>query len=315
MKKSGGSVAVEGKARFLAKKIMTKRRNADGIYHQVYKKVVSNEARLPSMPDVAQKVRRAVANDNVGVKEMARIIQADPPLATRVIRAANSPLYRSGRPYNNVADAVKKMGAHATRNVVYSHSLGALFYFRETALRKIAAEIWHDSVQTAAIASVLAVYSHGISPDKAMLAGLIQDIGALPLLAELSENHPDVVKDYDEVKRVVTTYKAQVGYHLVKVWGFEDAFLDVIKSREEWMRKGDAKLDLADIVLLARWHTAVGTPRLRSMPSVVDMPAYKKFPVNKLSPEQSLEVLEYAKEQMEDIANMLGSSARPTSKV
>jgi HD-like signal output (HDOD) protein len=146
-----------------------------------------------------------------------------------------------------------------------------------------------------------------------MLAGLIQDIGALPLLAELSENHPDVVKDYDEVKRVVSTYKAEVGYHLVKVWGFEDAFLDVMKSREEWMRKGDAKLDLVDIVLLARWHTAVGTSRLRGMPSVVDMPAYKKFPVNKLSPKQSLEVLEYAKEQMADIANMLGSSARPTS--
>ncbi|MBL4608216.1 MAG: HDOD domain-containing protein [Pseudomonadales bacterium] len=314
MKMFGGPVAVEGEARFLAKKIMAKRRTAEGIYHQVYKKVISNEARLPSLPDVAQKVRRAVADDSVGVKEMARIIQADPPLATRIIRTANSPLYRSSRPYNNVADAVKRMGGNATRNVVYSHSLRALFNFREKVLRDVSSEIWQDSVQTAAIASVLAVYCHGVSPDKAMLAGLIQDIGALPLLAELSENYPDVAKDYTEVKRVVNAYKSEVGYHLVKLWGFDEEFIGVMKSREDWMREGGAKLDLSDVILLSRWHAAVGTPSLRSMPHVVDMPAYKKFPVNKLSPEKSLEVLENAKEQMEDISNMLGSGPKPATK-
>ena len=304
-------MVAEGRARLLAKKIMTKRRAADGIYYQVYKKVVSNEARLPSLPDVAMKVRRSMSNERTGIKEMARIIQADPPLSAQIIRTANSPIYRTTMPHTSVLDAVRRMGTHATRNVVYSHSLSSLFYFRDKGLRDISTEIWHASVQTAAIASVLASHTRNVSPDQAMLAGLIQDIGALPLLTELSENHPKVVKNKSEVLRVITSFKVEVGYHLVKAWGFGDELLDVVKSRENWMREGGSKLDLTDVILLARWHAAVGTPQLKTMPRVIDMPAYKKFPVNKLSPEQSLCVLESAKEQMEEIESMLGGSGKP----
>ena len=304
-------MAGEGRARLLAKRIMTKRRSVDGIYYQVYKKVVSNEARLPSLPDVALKVRSAMSNENAGMKEMARIIQTDPPLAAQIIRTANSPLYRSGMPFSNVLEAIKRMGTQATRNVVYSHSLRSLFRFRQKVLRDISSEIWHDSVQTAAIASVLASHSRHVSPDKALLAGLIQDIGALPLLAELSDNHPNVVKNSDEVRRVVSSFKVEVGYHLVKAWGFDDEFLEVMKSREDWMRDVNSKLDLSDVLLLSRWHAAVGTPSLRNMPRVVDMPAYQKFPANKLSPEQSLDVLETAQEQMDEISNMLGKPTMP----
>ncbi|MBV1870642.1 MAG: HDOD domain-containing protein, partial [Gammaproteobacteria bacterium] len=269
-------------------------------------KVVSNEARLPSLPDVAMKVRRSMSNERTGIKEMARIIQADPPLSAQIIRTANSPIYRTTMPHTSVLDAVRRMGTHATRNVVYSHSLSSLFYFRDKGLRDISTEIWHASVQTAAIASVLASHTRNVSPDQAMLAGLIQDIGALPLLAELSENHPEVVKKKSEVLRVVTSFKVEVGYHLVKAWGFGDELLDVVKNRENWMREGGSKLDLTDVILLARWHAAVGTPLLKTMPRVINMPAYKKFPVNQLSPEQSLSVLESAKEQMEEIESMLG---------
>lgn len=303
---TGGFVVAEGRASLLAKKIMTKRRAADGVYYQVYKKVVSNEARLPSLPDVAMKVRRSMSNERTGIKEMARIIQADPPLSAQIIRTANSPIYRTTMPHTSVLDAVRRMGTHATRNVVYSHSLSSLFYFRDKGLRDISTEIWHASVQTAAIASVLASHTRNVSPDQAMLAGLIQDIGALPLLAELSENHPEVVKKKSEVLRVVTSFKVEVGYHLVKAWGFGDELLDVVKNRENWMREGGSKLDLTDVILLARWHAAVGTPLLKTMPRVINMPAYKKFPVNQLSPEQSLSVLESAKEQMEEIESMLG---------
>lgn len=295
-------------ARLLAKKILNKRRSEEGIYHQVYIKVVSHEARLPSLPDVAQKVRHAIADDSVGIREMARIIQADPALAARIIRSANSPLYRSSKPFNNVADAVKRMGTQATRNLVYSHSLAALFSFRQPVLRDIANQVWQGSIETAAIASVLAVYSHGVNSDKAMLAALLQDIGALPLLVEISENYPDLAKDANAVRKIVDDYKSKVGFHLLKVWGFDDEFIEVARSRDEWMRVGNEKLDVADVVLLARWHACIGKRQLSRLPRVIDMPAYQKFPVNMLSPEQSLQVLDYASDQLKEITRMLGAS-------
>ena len=280
-------------------------KNIDGIYYPVYRKVISGEARLPSLPDVAFKVRRAVAKENVTVKDIAKIVQTDPPLVMRLILCANSPLYRSRRPSVNVSDAIRRIGLQATRNLVYSHSLSSLFKFRSPVLREMSNELWKESIKTASIASVLAVYSHGVSADKALLAGLVQDIGALPLLAELSENYPDISKDKREVRRVLNNYKRKVGYHLLTKWEFDNELLDVVKTRNQWLRKGGEKIDLSDILLLARWHSYVGTSVLGRLPRVLDMPAYQKFPVNKLSPEQSLQVLDDARDQQQKIMDML----------
>ncbi|MBV1874784.1 MAG: HDOD domain-containing protein [Gammaproteobacteria bacterium] len=280
-------------------------KNIDGIYYPVYRKVISGEARLPSLPDVAFKVRRAVARENVTVKDIAKIVQTDPPLVTRLILCANSPLYRSARPSVSVSDAIRRIGLQATRNLVYSHSLSSLFEFRSPVLREVSNKLWKESIKTASIASVLSVYSHGVSADKALLAGLVQDIGALPLLAELSENYPDISKDKREVYRVLNNYKRKVGYHLLRKWEFENELLDVVKTRNQWLRKGGEKIDLSDILLLARWHSYVGTSVLGRLPRVLDMPAYQKFPVNKLSPEQSLQVLDDARDQQQEIMDML----------
>lgn len=66
---------------------------------------------LPSLPEVALKVRRALADENVSVSEIARLLGTDPALAARTLRIANSAMfYRGSRPITSLNGAVSQLG-------------------------------------------------------------------------------------------------------------------------------------------------------------------------------------------------------------
>src|SRR5215468_887839 len=66
---------------------------------------------LPSVPEVALKIRNALANESVSIAEIARLIGSDPALAARIVRIANSALfYRGSKPITRVSGAVSQLG-------------------------------------------------------------------------------------------------------------------------------------------------------------------------------------------------------------
>ena len=61
-------------------------------YHDA-RVLTAGELSLPSLPEVALKIRRALADDHVSVTEIARLLGSDPALAARTLRIANSAMF------------------------------------------------------------------------------------------------------------------------------------------------------------------------------------------------------------------------------
>ena len=53
---------------------------------------------LPTLPEVALKVREVADDPSADIESLANVISCDPALSARLIRVANSPLLRAGRP-------------------------------------------------------------------------------------------------------------------------------------------------------------------------------------------------------------------------
>src|SRR5688500_14365928 len=65
---------------------------------ELAKEVSSGKVELPSFPDVAVRVRKVLADEQVSNEQIARIVGSDPGLAARVLTLANSAaLNRPGR--------------------------------------------------------------------------------------------------------------------------------------------------------------------------------------------------------------------------
>ncbi len=260
---------------------------------------------LPALPDIALRVKKAIDEQDLEIDDIAKIIQSDIPLAGRIIQIANSPMYRGGRSVQHCSDAISRIGLNVTRNLVTSFALKRLFTAKNSKIRRQTESVWNHSVKVAAISFVLARISLGFDPDRAMLAGIVHDIGVLPFLAYM-ENHADQLGvDENTQTELLAQLRGPLGELILLDWGIDDAFLMVAREAEQWQRNPSPEPDLCDIVLIAQIHASFSDKNIKDRPVLDQVPAFKKFPVFSLGPSSSIELLEEASDEIAQIKRIL----------
>ncbi len=68
---------------------------AETIQHEVTDAVVNDELELPTLPEVALRIRDAAEDENVSAQSLGVVLSADPALSARMIKIANSPMFRA----------------------------------------------------------------------------------------------------------------------------------------------------------------------------------------------------------------------------
>ena len=140
-----------------------------------------DELRVPSLPDIALRLRSALQKE-VSFSDVVKIINLDPVISSKLIQVVNSPIYRTPNAITNSHDAIYRLGLKTTQNLVTTISLYNLFHSKNKRLNDYIHQIWKQSIHVASLSYTLASCSHKINPDEALLAGLIHNIGALPII-------------------------------------------------------------------------------------------------------------------------------------
>ena len=262
-----------------------------------------NKLRLPSLPNVAFKLQHAMQQD-IGIDEAVEIIHIDPPIVAKLIQVANSPLYASAMPINNCHDAVNRIGLNATRNLVVGISLKQLFHSKDHELLKGMQQLWKNSLYVSSLSFVLAQECSRINPEDALLAGLICDIGAIPLL-HFAEQFPDHYPNLTELESTLPYLRGPVGSLVLHTLGFSEALSNIPHQAENWLYDSGETLDLADIVILAKLHSYFGTQKAHDLPYINSIPAYSKIRSGQLDPDFSLSVLHKAQNRINAVMHLL----------
>ncbi|MDN5872314.1 MAG: HDOD domain-containing protein, partial [Nitrococcus sp.] len=90
----------------------------DRLFYRLIQDLMQDRLELPSMPDIALRVRQAVNDPGAGAPEVARIIQADPVVAARIIQAANSALFAGKKAADTLNSAVVRLGLKSVREII-----------------------------------------------------------------------------------------------------------------------------------------------------------------------------------------------------
>jgi HD-like signal output (HDOD) protein len=228
-----GSVEVEGGYE-VTELLHGEGEDAHSLFIDFAAAVAANRVSLPSLPQVAVRVRKAVAAD-MGARELAGIINLDAAIAAKILRTANSPLYRGEQPCSTVTDAVTRIGIESTQQVVIAFALKEVFDSKSPALKRRMRDLWRHTQTVASGAFVLARALRLRDSERAMLAGLLHDIGAVAVLAYV-EKFPDIWRDPDKLERVLTELKGEAGSMLLARWGFEPALVSLPKDVDDWFR-------------------------------------------------------------------------------
>ncbi len=216
--------------------------------------VQENRITLPTLPEVALRVRDALESENVTGRQIAEIVSSDGALAARLLQVANSPLYRGRVPIEDIQQAVTRLGNVMVRNLVTSLAVKQMFQPTSDALDKQMRAVWEQGVQVSAISRALARQTPHLNVEQAMLAGLIHNIGSLPVLM-LADSKPDLATDEASLELMLEHLSPAVGKLIMDTWNFPATLAAVPANFQNILYDGGPEADYVDIVIVARLQT------------------------------------------------------------
>lgn len=274
------------------------------LYLDCYNYMQSETLSLPTIPDVAVKIRHAINEPNTNSNKIARVVQIDPSITARLIKIANSPLYRGRRNIGSCPEALTRLGLKASQDIITAFALKAIFNAKSPIIRRKMLELWEHSSYVAAISAVFAHKTPGFDPDRAMLAGLVHDIGIVPILG-YADRQPEILANPEDLIDTVKELRSEIGVQIIRKWDFPADFADVIIHAENWYRDSGEQATYSDIVMISQLHSFIGKIDIKKMPKMDELPAYKKLVSGHLDIDLSINILDQVRDEIDNIRQML----------
>ena len=133
---------------------------------------------LPILSPVALRLVEMATGDEFSAKDLADLVEKDPSLAVRLLRLANSAIFRTSFPVTTLNQAITKIGFQHLRIMALTVSLRDTFPLGKVGPLNYE-EFWRVSLYRALIAKALAEHLKTCSADEAFVSGLITEIGLL----------------------------------------------------------------------------------------------------------------------------------------
>ncbi|MHC4606279.1 MAG: HDOD domain-containing protein [Planctomycetota bacterium] len=185
---------------------------------------------LATLPMVASMALTVAEDPSSSAQDLQRVIEADPPLAAKVLRLANSSFFRRGEEVTDLQMAVVHLGFAAVRNLILGvsvvNSLDTFF----AGARYDRQEFWLHCAAVGAAAKRIVEKRGGMHGPTAFVVGLLHDVGKLVMDRYLPEDFLEALKLAEEEgiplaaaeRQVLGVDHAAIGGELLELWGLPE---------------------------------------------------------------------------------------------
>ncbi|MDH5368517.1 MAG: HDOD domain-containing protein [Gammaproteobacteria bacterium] len=272
------------------------------ILHMLESKIQSNQLMLPSMPDVFLEVKNIIDEPSSNLENIATIISRDPSLTARILKVANNALHIGNHEITNLQQAVSRMGLQLIKTLVTSHAITQMFNQPKGVFKPFFDELHKHSSEVSAHAYAIAKNYSQINPDNALLAGLVHNIGYLPI-DKCIESFPELEDNPELLIDVMGKVHTQVGELILNSWFFPKDIIIASVDYVDPFRIGSSTTDLTDVVIIAGLNVYRGTDHSCTTHDWSEYPAFQKIGIKS---RDELEKLDQINPDIENARIMLG---------
>jgi len=197
------------------------------VLQHLCKAVETDQIKLPTLPEVALKIRQSVEKGDHSAADIADLLIQDTSLSARLLQLANSPLYRARSEIDSLQMAVTRLGIRIVKDLVVMLAIKQAFKSSDKEIETQFRKIWQTSIDIAAACQVLASTQSELNPEQAILAGLIHNIGALPVI-ELKNRQPSLFTDNESLTDICHEIQGPLGEKILNFWNFPQTLIDVV---------------------------------------------------------------------------------------
>lgn len=209
--------------------------------------ISANRLILPSLPEVAIRIRRQLGDPNCSVQQLEHHIAKDAAMAARLMKVANSAAMTRGQPVTSLRQAINSLGFSLVGSLVTQMAiLQTMKTSRDVArLEGFVA----GSLRISSLCHSIASRFGYLDAELASLGGLLHDIGKLPLREFLFEN-PDFTGD--ERLQYELILHPYTGALLLKHWQMTEELVQMAFFHERVLRESPGEQpDYVDVVIAA----------------------------------------------------------------
>ncbi|HFD11583.1 MAG TPA: HDOD domain-containing protein [Crenotrichaceae bacterium] len=205
--------------------------------------------RLPQFTPITDKIGQMFQphlSEARTLHENAKLVQLDPAMAVNFLHLANIK-YKS----SSIPEAIAQMGEGSL--YVYLHSINqssGSINVTNNLIVQLSLALWEHSYLTGAFCALVASHLQGYDPDKAMLAGLLHDIGSIPVLTIGAENS-ELVENPLLLDAAMRQLKDPVGSLLCQRFRLPEYIASAMTHAENYQYISQEKVDYAELVTVA----------------------------------------------------------------
>lgn len=272
---------------------------------QIEQDLAQDKLFLPSLPEIAIRVGKVVSDENATARTVAQAIEADPAIATKLLKTANSARYAGRTTTKSLEDVIVRLGLNTTHKLVVALTLRELFRTHNRTFQDYMKNLWDHSRLVAALSQVLAKRLRGFDPDFALLAGLAHDVGEIAIIA-YSERLTGENTPTEGLGATIERLRGLLGGKLLRHWNLPEELAEVAVHAENWHRTPTVKADYVDLVQVAQFHAFIGAQQQTPAPSVTQLPAFERLGLETWEDDVGAQLLEDARAEIEETTQLLG---------
>lgn len=222
---------------------------AEKVQNELLEAIENDKLVLPTLPEVALRVREAAEDPNISIPALSKVIGNDAALTARLIKVVNSPLLRTNKEITDLNMAISRLGINYTANLATGLAMEQMFQATSDVIDSKMRDVWNRSTEIAGICHVLCRHFTRLQPDQATLAGLVHQIGILPILtyAEASEA---LLKDSISLNHIIDRIHPVLGERILRAWDFPEQIATIPTNYLDFQRQSKT-VDYIDIVQVA----------------------------------------------------------------
>ena len=195
-------------------------------------------ARMPSLPVTVSKILQICNDPKTSPSDLNQVISLDPVLMGRVMKLINSAYYSLNNQITSLVRAIIMLGINTVKNLALSTAvlgnLGGKGNFQALNIDGF----WRHSLCVGVMAKLIAIRRKRDNKvlEEYFVAGLLHDIGKIPLNNKLSAEYMNAIaltdKDHSPLylveERVMEVNHCEVGRLIIKNWNLGAAMEDVV---------------------------------------------------------------------------------------
>lgn len=243
---------------------------------QLRKDIARNKIKLPTLPNISLEALVVVNDDSSRVGDVAEVVAKDAAIASRLIKYANSPIYRGVNPVTTIKGAITRIGFEKVKNVILTLAMKEVYTTNNKTLQKRMERLWEHSMDVGSRCAIIAKGFEHLDQEEALLAGLVHDIGAIPILLRAAD-YEVLTNNEANLDKIITPLHSAIGRDMLKVWKFDPRMVQVAAEHENLQRDpGDQPVDYVDIVQVANIMSYEGTDNPMEKMDRSKIPAFRR---------------------------------------